>query len=67
MPNDALMTSTETGVVLGVSSSTVRRMADSGQLAIAQKLPGPNGNYLFESAEVARVKAQQDEQQAAAS
>ncbi len=47
MPNDELMTTTEAGVILGKSPRTVQRMAESGELAYARKLPGPNGAYLF--------------------
>lgn len=56
MSNDALMTSTEAGAVLGMSARTVQRRAENGQLAYKRKLPGPNGAYLFEAAEVERFK-----------
>lgn len=47
MPNDDLLTTTEAGVILGKSARTVQRMAESGELPYARKLPGPNGAYLF--------------------
>jgi hypothetical protein len=47
MPNDDLLTSPQAGLILGKSARTVQRMADAGELAYAQKLPGPNGAYLF--------------------
>lgn len=53
MPSpDDLLTSPQAGVILGKSGRTVSRMADSGDLAYAQKLPGPNGAYLFKRAVV---------------
>lgn len=60
MPNDALLTSTEVGVLLGKSARTVQRMADAGQLTPAQKLPGPNGAYLFRRADVEALTVPQD-------
>lgn len=47
MSTNALLTSTQAGLLLGKSARTVQRMAESGELAYAQKLPGPNGAYLF--------------------
>lgn len=54
-----LLTSTEAGRVLGKSARTIQRMADAGQLPVAQKLPGPNGAYLFRADVIGRVKAEQ--------
>ncbi len=42
-----LLTSPEAGRILGKSARTIQRMADSGEIPVAQKLPGPNGAYLF--------------------
>lgn len=64
--NDALMTATEVGAELGKSSSTVRRLAESGELAHAQKLPGPNGAYLFDPAVVRQYLANQAAEAASA-
>lgn len=53
MPTEpALLTSPQVGQILGKSARTVQRMADDGTLTVAQKLPGPNGAYLFSAAEV---------------
>lgn len=52
MTHDALLTSTQAGVVLGKSARTVTRLADAGALPVAQKLPGPNGAYLFRHTDV---------------
>jgi len=57
MQNDALMTATEAGAVLGKSSSTVRRLAESGDLRYAQKLAAPNGAYLFRTSDVRQYLA----------
>jgi hypothetical protein len=43
-----LMTSAQAGAVLGKSARTVQRMAESGRLPYVQRLPGPNGSYLFD-------------------
>jgi hypothetical protein len=51
MPND-LLTSTQAGALLGKSARTVIRLAEANRLPIAQKLPGPNGAYLFRRADV---------------
>lgn len=48
-----LLTSTQAGAILGKSARTMQRMADAGQIPIAQKLPGPNGAYLFSPATIA--------------
>lgn len=52
-----LMTSPEVGHLLGKSARTVQRMADSGLLPVAQKLPGPNGAYLFARSDVEALLA----------
>lgn len=53
-----LLTSAQAGVILGKSARTVQRMVDAGEIAAAQKLPGPNGAYLFSPTEVERVRAE---------
>ena len=55
MPNDALLTSPQAGLLLGKSARTVQRLAEAGALPIAQKLPGPNGAYLFRESDVRRL------------
>ncbi len=52
MSHDALLTSPEVGALLNKSARTVQRMVDAGTLTPAQKLPGPNGAYLFHRADV---------------
>ena len=47
MQQDDLITSAQAGIILGKSASTIRRMAESGDLEAEQKLPPPNGAYLF--------------------
>ncbi len=59
MQSNALVTSAQAGVILGKSSSTVRRMAESGELAYVGKLDAPNGPYLFDRAVVERYAAEQ--------
>ena len=46
------LTSADVGAILGKSQRTVTRMADRGAIPFAQKLPGPNGPYLFTRANV---------------
>lgn len=54
---DDLLTSTQAGVILGKSGRTVTRMGDAGKIRIAQKLPGPNGAYLFRRSDVEALLA----------
>jgi hypothetical protein len=51
-----LLTAVQAGSILGKSSSTVRRMAESGELAFFQKLPGPNGAFLFRRSVIERYQ-----------
>lgn len=46
--------------MLGKSIRTVQRLADSGNLRVAHKLPGPNGAYLFERTDVEALLADSD-------
>lgn len=62
MQNNAPITSTEAGVILGVSAQTVRRRVESGELTPIRKLPGPNGDYLFDPEVVAALNAASIEQ-----
>ena len=52
MSPDDLLTSTQAGAILTKSGRTVQRMADAGKIPVAQKLPGPNGAYLFRRSDV---------------
>lgn len=47
MPGQLLSTS-EVATLLGVERSVITRRVQMGRLPIAQKLPGPNGAYLFD-------------------
>jgi hypothetical protein len=55
--HDAPLTAAETGVMLGVSPKTVIRRAEAGELDFIRKLPGPNGDYLFDPAVVRQYVA----------
>jgi predicted site-specific integrase-resolvase len=59
MRNLEPITSAEAGAILGVSARTVQRRADEGLITCIRKLPGPNGDYLFDRAEVEKVAAGQ--------
>lgn len=50
--NDELLTSFQVAVILGKSPRTVQRMAKTGEIPPAQKLPGPNGAFLFRRGEI---------------
>lgn len=45
--NQTLLTAPEVGALIGKSGRTVSRMAKTGAIPFAQKIPGPNGAYLF--------------------
>lgn len=57
MPDNDLLTSPQVGQILGKSPRTIHRMALAGTLPIAQKLPGPNGAFLFRRAAIERYAA----------
>lgn len=61
-----LLTSPEAGAILGKSARTVQRMADAGVLPVAQKLPGPNGAYLFRRSDIDTYLAAEPAEQATA-
>lgn len=52
---EALLTAPQVGRLIGKSGRTVVRMAEAGHLPIAQKLPGPNGAYLFRPSDVDKL------------
>jgi predicted site-specific integrase-resolvase len=62
-----LVGSSEARAILGdIDRSTLVRWVQLGKLAPAQKLPGPNGAYLFRRSDVealrdARAKTSEDE------
>lgn len=51
MPKPLLSTA-ETADRLGVSVSTVTRLAESGRLPIAHRMPGKTGAMLFDESDV---------------
>jgi predicted site-specific integrase-resolvase len=54
----ALLTSADVCDKLGIDRSTLSRWVAGGRIATAYKLPGPRGAFLFDPAEVARVKTE---------
>lgn len=57
MTTDQLLTSTQAGALLNKSGRTVTRMAEAGRIPIAQRLPGPNGAFLFRRSDVEALLA----------
>ena len=55
MDTDDLLTSTQAGALLGKSGRTVVRLAEAGDIPFAQKLPGPNGAYLFRRSDIEQL------------
>jgi excisionase family DNA binding protein len=60
MPKPLLSTA-ETAERLGVSVSTVTRLADSGRLPIAHRMPGRTGAMLFDESDVETFAAAEPE------
>ena len=60
MPN-GLLTSPQVAHLLGCSTRTVHRLVTSEELIPAQKLPGPNGAYLFRRSDVEALLAEPSE------
>lgn len=56
MPTLALMPTAEVAVALGVHVRTVHKMAADGRIAPVAKGPGVRGAYLFNPADVDRLK-----------
>lgn len=58
----SILTAAEAGEILGCSARTVIRKAeaDPPELPFVRKLPGPNGDYLFDRAAVEELKAAKD-------
>lgn len=62
MPNETtLMPSAEACDALGIDRSTLSRWVRIGTITPATKLPGLRGPFLFDPAEVERVKAERAE------
>lgn len=69
MPSNELLTAPEASRLLGVSIRTVHRRVEAGELVAVRKLPGPNGAFLFDRAEIERylsAAAQADTEPSAA-
>lgn len=49
---------------IGIDRSTLTRWIQTGRIAFAQKIPGGNGAYLFNPAEVERARAEYQKQAA---
>lgn len=58
---DELIISSQVGVILGKSPRTIARLAESGEIDYASKLPGPNGAYLFRRADIEKLAAERAE------
>lgn len=59
----SLITTTQAGQLLGKSTRTVSRLAETGQLAYVQRLPGPRGHYLFDPEVVLKFQAEQESEE----
>lgn len=57
MPNE-LITSPQAALILRVSHRTVHRLVRDGRLTPAQKLPGPNGAFLYRLRDIERLAKQ---------
>lgn len=57
MAQAPLLSTTEAVERLNIDRSTLTRWVASGRIKPAHKLPGLRGAYLFDEAEVERVKA----------
>lgn len=58
MSTSKLLTSPQVAAILGKSHRSVHRMVEDGRLPVAQKLPGPNGAFLFSPEVVEELRAQ---------
>lgn len=56
MDTDQLLTSPQAAALLGKSARTMQRLADAKPELVAQKLPGPNGAYLFRRSVIEAMK-----------
>jgi predicted site-specific integrase-resolvase len=59
MRNPDLIGSARACEILGIDRATLVRWIAAEKIAAATKLPGETGAYVFELAEVERVKAEQ--------
>ncbi|MGH3735855.1 MAG: helix-turn-helix transcriptional regulator [Micromonosporaceae bacterium] len=49
---DQLLTTVQVAALLGLHLRKVQRLAEAGELPVAQKLPGPYGRYMFYAKDV---------------
>jgi len=57
VPNvDEVLTTAEVAELLGLSVSTVNRLADAGKLRTARKFPGLRGARLYNRVDVEAIK-----------
>lgn len=66
MHSTDLIGSAEACRTLGVNNSTLTRWVAAGEVKAAHKLPGKNGAYLFERAEIERVGSDRAQAEASA-
>lgn len=59
MPN-GLLSSYEAGQRLGCSVRTVHRLVTAGKLTPIHKLSGPSGAFLFDPADVEKLREQRE-------
>lgn len=59
-PDKPLIGAAEAATILGVSKDTLVRMVARGDVPMVQKLDGVKGAYVFDRADVERVKAALD-------
>ncbi len=57
MPTPDLIGTTEAAALIGIERSTISRWVQVGTITAAHKLPSQTGAFLFERAEVERVRA----------
>jgi excisionase family DNA binding protein len=62
-----LLTTGQVAERLGLHIRKVQRMAGNGELPYAEKLPGPNGRYVFDAAVIDVLARQQQREEARAS
>lgn len=60
-PN-GLLTTSQVAARLGLHLRKVQRMAETGDLPYAQKLPGPYGRYLFDAVLIDYLARQQQQE-----
>lgn len=56
---ELVLSAAETADILGISTATVARWAESGKLPAIRKLPGRTGGWIFDGRLVRRKAAEQ--------